>query len=75
MSTPTPLPEEEFEVWERWWNSIDGIPGEIVWDADPEALFTAPDRLATALLDATQAIGALHVTKPGPTSRHAVLST
>jgi pimeloyl-ACP methyl ester carboxylesterase len=44
-------------------------------DADHEALFTAPDRLATAALDATQAIGALHVTKPGPTSRHAFLST
>jgi len=38
MSTPTPLTEKEFEVWERWWNSIDGVPGEIVWDADESDL-------------------------------------
>jgi ubiquinone/menaquinone biosynthesis C-methylase UbiE len=34
MSTPTPVPDKEFEVWECWWAGIEGAPGEIIWDAD-----------------------------------------
>ena len=26
--------EPQLAVWERWWSTIDGRPGEIVWDAD-----------------------------------------
>ncbi len=33
MSRPTAFPEREFRIWERWWTAVDGLPGEIVWDA------------------------------------------
>ena len=48
MSAPSPLPEKEFEVWERWWNSIDGVPGEIVWDAAESDLRADLDVFANA---------------------------
>ncbi len=48
MSTPTPLPEKEFDVWERWWNSINGAPGEIVWDADESDLMADLEVFAAA---------------------------
>ena len=30
--------DQQFDLWERWWSSVKGRPGEIVWDPDESDL-------------------------------------
>jgi hypothetical protein len=34
MTKATGVHENQLAVWERWWATLEGRSGEIVWDAD-----------------------------------------
>lgn len=38
MSAAAADKESQLAIWERWWSGIEGVPGEIVWDADQSDL-------------------------------------
>lgn len=44
----TDAQESRLAVWERWWTSVGGAPGEIVWDADETDLAADLDTFAHA---------------------------